>query len=96
MTNVECDVSDLLANVDLSGGLFDFATANIVVDIIVRMAPDIGAYLKTGGLLITSGIIEPLRGRRARGYEVERLRAGRGAHGVGLGSDGLAQKVTFS
>ena len=58
VTNVECDVSDLLANVDLSGGLFDFATANIVADIIVRMAPDIGAYLKTGGLLITSGIIE--------------------------------------
>ena len=58
VTNVECDVSDLLANVDLSCGLFDFATANIVADIIVRMAPDIGAYLKTGGLLITSGIIE--------------------------------------
>ena len=58
VTNVECDVSDLLANVDLSGGQFDFATANIVADIIVRMAPDIGAYLKTGGLLITSGIIE--------------------------------------
>lgn len=58
VSNVECDVSDLLANVDLSGGQFDFATANIVADIIVRMAPDIGAYLKTGGLLITSGIIE--------------------------------------
>ena len=29
-----------------------------MADIIVRMAPDIGAYLKTGGLLITSGIIE--------------------------------------
>ncbi|MFQ9147474.1 MAG: 50S ribosomal protein L11 methyltransferase [Eubacteriales bacterium] len=37
-----------------------------------------------------------LRGRRARSYDRERLRAGRGAHGVGLGSDGLAQKVTFS
>ena len=36
VTNVECDVSDLLANVDLSGGLFDFATANIVADIIIH------------------------------------------------------------
>ena len=74
VTNVECDVSDLLANVDLSGGLFDFATANIVADIIVRMAPDIGAYLKTGGLLITSGIIERYaddvrRAMTANGFE---------------------------
>lgn len=74
VTNVECDVSDLLANVDLSGGLFDFATANIVADIIVRMSPDIGAYLKTGGLLITSGIIERYaddvrRAMTANGFE---------------------------
>ena len=56
--NIVCEVSDLLASVDVSGGLYDFAVANIVADIIIRMAPDIGAYLKQGAHLITSGIIE--------------------------------------
>ncbi len=56
--NITCGVSDLLASVDTAGGLYDFAVANIVADIIIRMAPDIGAYLKTGAYLITSGIIE--------------------------------------
>lgn len=56
--NITCDVSDLLASVNTSGGLYDFAVANIVADIIIRMAPDIGNYLKTGAHLITSGIIE--------------------------------------
>ncbi len=58
VTNITCGVSDLLASVDTTGGLYDFAVANIVADIIIRMAPDIGAYLKTGAYLITSGIIE--------------------------------------
>ena len=56
--NITCDVSDLLANVNTDGGLYDFAVANIVADIIVRMSPDIGNYLKKGSYLITSGIIE--------------------------------------
>lgn len=56
--NITCDVSDLLSSVDVSGGLYDFAVANIVADIIIRMAPDIGAYMKKGAYLITSGIIE--------------------------------------
>ncbi len=56
--NITCGVSDLLASVDTAGGLYDFAVANIVADIIIRMAPDIGAYLKPGAYLITSGIIE--------------------------------------
>ncbi len=58
VTNITCGVSDLLASVDTKGGLYDFAVANIVADIIIRMAPDIGAYLKQGAYLITSGIIE--------------------------------------
>lgn len=57
-TNITCGVSDLLASVDTAGGLYDFAVANIVADIIIRMSPDIGAYLKKGAYLITSGIIE--------------------------------------
>lgn len=56
--NITCGESDLLASVDTEGGLYDFAVANIVADIIIRMAPDIGAYLKSGAHLITSGIIE--------------------------------------
>ena len=51
-------VSDLLAGVDLTGGGYDFVCANIVADIIVRMAGDIWRYLKPGGLLAVSGIID--------------------------------------
>ncbi len=58
LSNITCGVSDLLANVDFSKGQFDFAVANIVADIIVRMSKDIGRYIKTGAYLITSGIIE--------------------------------------
>ena len=55
--NVICGVSDLLAGVDLSGGRFDFVVANIVSDIILRMAPDLGGYILPGARVILSGII---------------------------------------
>ncbi|MBQ9778329.1 MAG: 50S ribosomal protein L11 methyltransferase [Clostridia bacterium] len=55
--NVTCDVSDLLRQVDLSGGKYDLICANIVADIIIRMAPDVGAYMKDDGILLASGII---------------------------------------
>lgn len=58
LTNITCGVSDLLKDVDLSGGVYDFAVANIVADIIVRMSDDIGSYIKDGAYLICSGIIE--------------------------------------
>jgi ribosomal protein L11 methyltransferase len=57
VTNVRCEVSDLLRDVDTTGGLYDLITANIVADIIVRLLVDVGKYLNKGGLLITSGII---------------------------------------
>jgi len=57
-TNVTCGISDLLAGVDTKGGLYDFVCANIVADIIVRMADDIPRYMKPGGLLAVSGIID--------------------------------------
>lgn len=57
LTNITCEVSDLLRQVDLSGGKYDIITANIVADIIIRMSPDIGNYMKDGTILITSGII---------------------------------------
>ena len=55
--NVSCDVSDLLRQVDLSGGQYDLICANIVADIIIRMAPDVGAYMKQDAVLLASGII---------------------------------------
>ena len=54
---VECGVSDLLSDVDLSGGPFRIVTANIVADIIIRMAGDIRDYLTEDAVYITSGII---------------------------------------
>ena len=57
--NVSVGVSDLLRDVDLSEGKYDFCVANIVADIILRMLPDIRDYLKDGAPLILSGIIEP-------------------------------------
>ena len=57
--NITVGVSDLLRGVDTDGGKYDFCVANIVSDIIIRMMPDIGAYLKDGAPLILSGIIEP-------------------------------------
>ena len=55
--NITVDVSDLLRNVDLSGGKYDFCVANIVADIIIRMLPDVRRYLMDGSPLILSGII---------------------------------------
>ncbi|MBQ8577016.1 MAG: 50S ribosomal protein L11 methyltransferase [Clostridia bacterium] len=54
--NVTCGVSDLLRDVDRDKP-FAICTANIVADIIIRMAPDIGAYLADDAVYITSGII---------------------------------------
>lgn len=55
---VNCGVSDLLRDVDLREGPYDFVSANIVADIILRMADDISRFVKEGGLLAVSGIIE--------------------------------------
>ena len=55
--NVTCDVSDLLRQVDLTGGKYELVCANIVADIIIRMAPDVGAYMKDDAVLLASGII---------------------------------------
>ena len=57
--NVVCGTSDLLRSVDLSGGRFDLMLANIVADILLRLAPDAAGMLVPGGRLIASGIIEP-------------------------------------
>ncbi len=56
--NVTCDRSDLLRDVDLGKGKFDLVCANIVADIIIRMAPDVRKYMKKDGILLCSGIID--------------------------------------
>ena len=56
-TNITCEQSDLLRQVDISDGKYDLITANIVADIIIRMAPDVEAYMNDGATLLASGII---------------------------------------
>ncbi len=57
LTNVTCDVSDLLKGVDKSGGAYDVICANIVADIIIRMMPDVGALMNESSVILASGII---------------------------------------
>ena len=57
LDHVSAEVSDLLSAVDLSGGPYDFMAANIVADILLRLAPDAPPYIKKGGLLAVSGIL---------------------------------------
>lgn len=57
LDNVTCDVSDLLRGVDSRHGGYDVICANIVADIIIRMTPDIGAYMNEGAVILASGII---------------------------------------
>ena len=54
VTNVNVRQSDLIKN---ASGVYDFISANIVADIILRMSNDVSDYLKEKGLLIVSGII---------------------------------------
>ncbi len=56
--NIVCGVSDLLHNVDTAYGPFDLVVANIVADIILRMAPDLSRVVTKDARIILSGIIE--------------------------------------
>ena len=76
-TNITVGVSDLLKDVDISDGKYNFCVANIVADIIIRMLPDIDKYLEKGSPLILSGIIgeraaEVREAATALGFTVER------------------------
>ena len=55
VSNIRCLQSDLIRS---ASGKYDFISANIVADIIIRMAENVGDYLKDDGLLVVSGIIE--------------------------------------
>lgn len=54
--NVNCFVSDLLSEVKASE--YDIVTANIVADVIIGLSAEIRPYIKNGGLMIVSGIID--------------------------------------
>ena len=55
--NITCGIADLLRGVD-TAEKYDFVSANIVADILVRLAPDVASYMKDGGLIAVSGIID--------------------------------------
>lgn len=55
--NVRAEVSDLLKQVEKVEGGYDICCANIVADVIIRMAPDIEKYISPEGCIIVSGII---------------------------------------
>ncbi len=57
LTNVSCDQSDLLRQVDITEGGYDVICANIVADIIIRMTPDVAKYMNDGAVILASGII---------------------------------------
>ena len=73
--NVKCAVSDLLKQTEMVEGGYQVAAANIVADVIIRLAPDIGEYLAADGVLIVSGIIleraeETVSALREAGFRV--------------------------
>ena len=47
--------SDLFSAIPGRAGL---VTANLIADLVIRLLPDLGAHLETGGALLASGIIE--------------------------------------
>ena len=55
---VVCGQSDLLRGVDRAAAPYDLVSANIVADILIRMAPDVPALMREGARLIASGVIE--------------------------------------
>ncbi|MBQ2719240.1 MAG: 50S ribosomal protein L11 methyltransferase [Clostridia bacterium] len=57
LSGVVAEVSDLLSAVPHREGGYDLMAANIVSDILLRLAPAAPPYLKRGGLLAVSGIL---------------------------------------
>ena len=76
--NITAGESDLLLGVERIHGGYTVCVANIVADIILRMLPDIGAYLSPGAPIILSGIVaerenDIIAGAVQHGYRVERI-----------------------
>lgn len=67
--------SDLLSDVPIQEERYTLACANIVADVILRMAKDLGTYLASNAVFLASGIIdiraaEVESGLRAHGFTV--------------------------
>ncbi len=56
--NVSVNISDLLSSVS---GIYDFITANITAEIIMKMASEIKYHMKKGSVLAVSGVIASQR-----------------------------------
>ncbi len=64
-SRIRAVAGDVIAGASLRrsfGGSYDVVLANIVADVIIPLAPHVPAFLKPGGVFISSGIIE---GRQA-------------------------------
>ena len=59
--NITCIVSDLVKDVSIENGRYDFVLANIVADIVLRLIPALPACTTKNAKAIFSGIIEPRR-----------------------------------
>ncbi len=57
LSNVTCDVSDLLRQVDTAYAPYHVICANIVADIIIRMTPHVGRLMDVHSVILASGII---------------------------------------
>ncbi len=56
ITNITCEVSDLLRSVR-ADSKYKLISANIVADIIIRMSPDLAQFADDGCIFIASGVI---------------------------------------
>ncbi len=68
VSNVRCMQSDLIRSAD---GRYNFISANIVADIIIRMSENTAEHMLPGGILIVSGIIEPQADQVVSAFEAK-------------------------
>lgn len=59
---ISVGISDLLSGVEKVAGGYNICVANIVAEIIIRMLPDISAYLSASAPIILSGIVAACEG----------------------------------
>lgn len=62
-------ITDQTLTANISDKEYDVVLANIVADVIIGMKPLIPAFLKTGGIFITSGIIDDRETDVVKAYE---------------------------
>ncbi|HEX2946598.1 MAG TPA: 50S ribosomal protein L11 methyltransferase [Clostridia bacterium] len=86
VTRENCAINGVLDMIDVRKGILsditpfkaDLVVANIIADVIVRLADPMPQYLKKGGILITSGIIlerreDVIKAYTGLGFEVVRV-----------------------